>query len=69
MLFLHDKLFIVKYLLIVVLVFTGCILIELLRQNLIERWYRSSRLLEQLGSKIDQFYSNRSDEVTCDKTK
>ena len=58
-LFRNDPLFIGKYLLIVAGAFVICVLIELLRQNLIERWYRSSRLIERAGNRIDQFYSNQ----------
>ena len=58
-LYQKDSLFILRYVGIVLTVFMVCILLELLRQNLIERLYRSNRLVARLGERFDHFYSNK----------
>lgn len=56
-LYQNEPMFLLYYIGIVMGVFIACILLETLRQNLIERWYRSSRIINQLGEKFDKFYS------------
>jgi len=54
--FLNDKAFVPYYFGCVIGIFVLCILIDLIRQNTIERCYRSSRFLEKLGKWFDDHY-------------
>ena len=54
--YLSSSTFLLQYIGIVLVVFASCIVIELLRQNLVERWYRSGKLITKLGNWFDTVY-------------
>ena len=58
-LYMEQPFFVMYYIGIVLAVFAGCILLEFLRQNLIERLYRSNPMVKSFGERFDIFYTGK----------